>query len=360
MIVKKLILRNFRNYDYAKVEFDPKLNVIVGENAAGKTNLVEAIYFLSLARSFRTSETSDLIKNKRQFSQVEASVEQDTINKDIVALMTSSSKKFVCNDKPIRKLSDLSKIINVIVFEPKDTLMFSDSPLVRRNYLDINLSKKSPIYLENLMMFEKLLRERNAILKKDIIDKIQLNVVTEQMIGVEETICKYRAAYISEINSLLSKLITKLKGEDQTAELLYLPFMKLDDKFKVSCARAYEHNVESDIKHKMTQLGIHREDMRLILNGKDISEQGSQGENRIAVIALKIAPFFLIEDKALKPIIILDDVMSELDDERKRRLLTFIQNELEQVFITTTKTNIKDASIYEVSEHIITRRNAKW
>ena len=110
----------------------------------------------------------------------------------------------------------------------------------------------------------------------------------------------------------------------------------------------------------MTQLGIHSEDMKLMLNGKDISQQGSQGENRIAVIALKIAPYFLIEDKAKKPIVILDDVMSELDDEHKKRLLTFIKNELEQVFITTTKTTIKDASIYEVSEHIITRRNAKW
>ena len=96
----------------------------------------------------------------------------------------------------------------------------------------------------------------------------------------------------------------------------------------------------------------------MILNGKDIALQGSQGENRIAVIALKIAPFFLIEDKALKPIVILDDVMSELDDERKKRLLTFVRNELEQVFITATKTTIKDASVYEVSEHIITRRNA--
>jgi len=360
MIVKNLILRNFRNYDYAKVEFDPKLNVIVGENAAGKTNLVEAIYFLSLARSFRTAETSDLIKNKRQFSQIEAQVEQDTINKDIVALMTSSSKKFICNEKPIRKLSDLSKLINVIVFEPKDTLMFSDSPLVRRNFLDINLSKKSPIYLENLMMFEKLLKERNAILKKDIIDKIQLNVVTEQMIDVEETICKYRAAYINEINNVLSKLITKLKGEKENAEMIYLPFMKLDDKFKSSCARAYEHNVESDIKHKMTQIGIHREDFKMMLNGKDITEQGSQGENRIAAIALKVAPYFLIEDKAKKPIVILDDVMSELDDEHKKRLLTFVREDLEQVFITATKTNIKDASIYEVSNHIVTRRNSKW
>jgi len=359
MIIKSLTLRNFRNYDYVKVEFDPKLNVIVGENAAGKTNLVEAIYFLSLARSFRTSETSDLIKNKRQFSEIEASVEQDTINKDIVALMTSSSKKFVCNDKPIRKLSDLSKLINVIVFEPKDTLMFSDSPLVRRNFLDINLSKKSPIYLENLMVFEKLLRERNAILKSDIVDKIQLKVVTDQMIDVEETICKYRAAYINEINNILSKLITKLKGENQTAQLVYMPFMKIDDKFKSSCARAYEANIESDVKHRMTQIGIHREDIKMILNGKNIAEQGSQGENRIAVIALKVTPYFLIEDKAQKPIVILDDVMSELDDEHKNRLLTFVR-ELDQVFITTTKTNIKDASIYEVSQHIVTRRNAKW
>ena len=359
MIIKSLTLRNFRNYDYAKVEFDSKLNVIVGDNAAGKTNLVEAIYFLSLARSFRTSETSDLIKNKRQFSEIEARVEQDTITKDIVALMTSSSKKFVCNDKPIRKLSDLSKLINVIVFEPKDTLMFSDSPLVRRNFLDINLSKKSPIYLENLMVFEKLLRERNAILKSDIVDKIQLKIVTDQMIEVEETICKYRAAYVNEINNILSKLITKLKGENQTAQLVYMPFMKIDDKFKSSCARAYESNIESDVKHRMTQLGIHREDIKMILNGKDISEQGSQGENRISVIALKVAPFFLIEDKAQKPIVILDDVMSELDDEHKKRLLTFVRD-LEQVFITTTKTNIKDASIYEVSQHIVTRRNAKW
>ena len=359
MIIKSLTLRNFRNYDYAKVEFDPKLNVIVGENAAGKTNLVEAIYFLSLARSFRTSETSDLIKNKRQYSEVEALVEQDTITKDIVALMTSSSKKFICNDKPIRKLSDLSKLINVIVFEPKDTLMFHDSPLVRRNFLDINLSKKSPIYLENLMVFEKLLRERNAILKSDIVDKIQLKIVTDQMIDVEETICKYRAAYINEINNILSKLITKLKGENQTAQLVYMPFMKIDDKFKDSCAHAYESNIESDVKHRMTQIGIHREDIKMILNGKNIAEQGSQGENRIAVIALKVAPYFLIEDSAQKPIVILDDVMSELDDYHKKRLLTLVR-ELDQVFITTTKTNIKDASIYEVSQHIVTRRNAKW
>ena len=167
MIVSKLTLRNFRNYDHVELEFSPKLNVIVGDNAEGKTNIVEAIYYLSLARSFRTSEINDLIKERRQFATIEAVVDNLTTRKEIVALMTSSSKKVSCNGKQVRRISDLSKLINVIVFEPKDALMFHDSPLVRRNYLDINLSKKSPVYLENLIEFEKLLKEQEHLSEKD-------------------------------------------------------------------------------------------------------------------------------------------------------------------------------------------------
>ena len=261
--------------------------------------------------------------------------------------------------KAIKKLSDLSKLVNVIIFEPKDSLMFSDAPLVRRNYIDVNLSKKSDIYLENLMIFEKLLRERNAILKSDDIDYVQLNVITEQLVDVEETICKYRMAYISEINSVLSKIVSNIKGENEQIKLEYLPFVRIDTNFKEIALQMYKNNEESDIKHKATQLGIHREDFKMILNGADISQQGSQGENRIAVIALKIAPYFLIEDEGKKPIIILDDVMSELDQEHKLRLVTFLRS-LKQVFITSTNTTIKNASVYEVKEHNVTRRNAKW
>lgn len=356
MIVKNLLLRNFRNYDHLEVSFDPKINIIIGENAAGKTNIVEAIHFLSIARSFRGAENAELIENKRQFATIEARVVEDTTNKDIVAILTPSSKKVSCNGKQVKKISDLSKLINVIVFQPKDSLMFSDSPLVRRNFLDVNLSKKSPIYLDNLMVFEKLLRERNAILKNDEVDKLQLKVVTDQLIKVQEVLVKYRQTYVSEINSVLSKIITNLKGENQKAHIEYEPFMKIDDEFEAKCARAYERVLESDIKHKATQIGIHREDFKMILNGKDISSQGSQGENRIAVIALKLAPFFLIEDKDKKPIVVLDDVMSELDNDHKLRLMKFLEK-LEQVFITSTNTTFTNASIYEVKEHKITRRN---
>ena len=357
MIVTKLILRNFRNYERLEVRFDPKLNVIVGDNASGKTNIVEAIHFLSLARSFRTSETSELIKYERQFATIEARVEEDTIHKDIVAVITPSSKKITCNKKPVRKISELSNLINVIVFEPKDALMFSDSPLVRRNFLDINLSKKSPVYLENLMSFDKLLKERNSLLKEDDVDLTQLDVVTNQLIEVEETLCKYRQAYVNEINNILSKIIVNIKGTKEEAHLEYYPFVKVDGEFKDRATRAYERNKESDIRHKVTQLGIHREDMKMILNGKDISTHGSQGENRIAVIALKLCPYFLIEDKNKKPIIVLDDAMSELDKIHQERLLKFLEK-LEQVFITSTKLTVKNASVYEVKKANITRRKA--
>lgn len=357
MIVSKLVLKNFRNYDSLNLKFERGINFIVGDNAEGKTNIVEAIHFLSLARSFRTSECVELIKERRQFATIEARVEEDTNRKDIVALLTSSSKKIMCNGKPVRKMSDLSSLVNVIVFEPKDSLMFNDSPLVRRNFLDINLSKKSRIYLDNLMTFEKLLKERNTILKNENIDRLQLNVVTEQLIAVQEAISKYRQAYVGEINAVLSKIITAIKGENEVAKLEYSPFTKLDDKFLERARALYERNLESDIKHHITQIGVHREDMKMMLNGKDISVYGSQGENRISVIALKLAPYFLIEEESKRPVVVLDDVMSELDKEHSDRLVKFLER-FEQVFITSTDTKYKNASVYEVKKHIVTRRNA--
>lgn len=357
MIIKRITLRNYRNYDNVELEFSPKLNVLVGDNAVGKTNIVEAIHFLSLARSFRTSESNELIKNKRQFASIEARVEENTTHKDIVAIITPSSKKITCNGKPVKKISELSSLVNVIVFEPKDSLMFQGSPLVRRNFLDINLSKKSVVYLEKLMSFDKLLKERNTILKADNPDITQLEVVTSQLISVQETICKYRQAYIGELNNVLPKIITNIKKDAKDIRIEYSPFVKVDGHFVQNATRAYERGLESDLKHKVTQIGIHREDITLFYKGSDISTHGSQGENRIAVIALKLAPYFLIEDKAKKPIIILDDVMSELDKDVKANLTKFLKK-LEQVFVTSTEINIINASVYEVTKAKITRRNA--
>ena len=357
MIVSKLSLRNFRNYAALDVEFSPGLNFIVGDNAEGKTNIVEAINFLSIARSWRTSENRELIKTGAEFAAIKAQVNKGERSNEINAILTPNSKKFLVDNNPIKKLSELSNLVNVITFKPKDALMFIDSPKVRRNFLDINLSKKSPIYLENLIRYEKLLEERNKILKSSNIDKIQLDVVTLEMIKISEIIVKYRYSYVNDINRVLSKVISQLKGENEKAVISYSPYISSPGDFVEVATRAYEMAYERDIKSKSTNIGIHREDIVMMLNGKDISSYGSQGENRLAVIALKLAPYFLIEDRDLKPIIVLDDVLSELDPENKERLIAFIRK-FEQVFVTSTRINIKNASILEVKNHRVTRRYA--
>lgn len=357
MYISHLKLKNFRNHETLELSPSPKLNIIIGDNAEGKTNIVEAIHFLSLARSFRTYQNADLILKGRDFALIEARVEQESMKREIRAILTDSSKKITCEGKPVKKISELSSLINVIVFQPKDVLMFNDSPNVRRNYLDINISKKSPIYLDALMRYEKLLKERNVILKNDEPDMVQLDVITSEIIEVSETIINYRAAYVREINKLLSKIITQLKGEKEKAELIYRPFLLIDKSFKEKAEKAYKRSLNRDIKMKATQIGVHREDITMMLNDKDISTHGSQGENRIVVIALKLCPYFLIEDRDLKPIIVLDDVMSELDKDHQKRLISFVEK-LEQVFITAVNTDIKNASIFEVKKHTLIRRNA--
>ena len=357
MFVSKLVLRNFRGYNYLSLEFQKGLNIIIGENAQGKTNIVEAIHFLSLAKSFRTNENCDLITKSRQFATIDAWVGQDNITKEITALLTPSIKKVTCNKNPVRKISELSSLINVLLFEPKDTFLFSGSPIARRNFIDVSISKKSPIYLDNLIVYERLLKERNAILKRDTIDKIQLEVITKRIVDASETIANYRNVYINEINRILSRIVAKLSNEKSDVILCYHPFVVPDKDYKKNDLKAYEKSLESDIKHKATQIGIHREDISMLLNGKDIATHGSRGENRICVLALKLAPYFLIDDKEARPIVVLDDAMSELDKAHQQSLLEFLSN-FEQVFITTTHLEIKNASIYEVKEHTVTRRHA--
>ncbi len=359
MIIKKIVLRNYRNYTNLSLTFSPKLNIIVGDNGVGKTNIVEAIQFLSLARSFRTRETNDLIRENCQFGTIEAKVIENEIEKDILAILTPNSKKITCNGKQIKRLSELSELVNVVVFEPKDSLMFNDSPLVRRNYLDVNLSKKSTIYLNHLMKYEALLKERNKTLKLETIDMNVLDVLTDQIIDISKEIATYRAKYIEDLNNIVSKIIAQIKGQKEEAFIRYQPFVIPDENFVKNAKKKYQDSLENDIKHKVTNVGIHREDYQMFLNGNDIASFGSQGENRLAVIALKIAPYFLIEDRAKRPIIVLDDVMSELDANHKTKLIEFV-DKLEQVFITSTSTNVKNASVYEVTKNqkINIRRNS--
>ena len=336
MNITKFQIKNFRSHQNKQFNFVKGVNVLVGNNGVGKTNVVEAIHYLSLARSFRGTDDEDLIRRDSDLAEIDATVNQGNISRQIKVLITKNGRKVFINGKPINKLSELSNSVNVIVFEPKDVLMFRGLPKVRRNFLDISLSKKSPVYLEYISRYEKILKKRNDILKSGEVDMTLLEANTELLIQTSETIVNYRVAYMKDINDILNKITRALAHEDVKVEVIYKPYITPNQNFYHDAKNAYKRALESDLKNKATTIGVHREDFSINLNGREIGTFGSQGENRLVALALKLTPYFLIEDEDKKPIVVLDDVMSELDSSHQKHLLEFIQK-FDQVFITSTK-----------------------
>ena len=347
MVVNSLSIKNFRNHNYLSFDFAKGLNIITGSNAIGKTNIVEAIYYLSLARSFRGVDDIDLIEKGRDVSEIEAVVSEGVLTRKIKITINQDGRKVNINGKPISKLSELAKVTNVVLFEPKDVLLFRGSPKERRNFLDINLSKKSAPYLDYISRYEKVLKERNELLKTDKIDKVLLDTTTEMLVKLSGPIVNYRTMYLKDITDILNKITRALTGEENQVEIIYKPFVEYGPDFQSKAKEAFKRAEEGDLHRKATSIGVHREDFSISLNGRDIAMFGSQGENRIVALALKISPYFLIEDKDKRPIVVLDDVMSELDQTHRQRLIAFLKK-LDQVFITATKLEVEGASHYRI------------
>jgi len=348
MQLQKLTIKNFRNHEFATFDFTNGINSIEGLNATGKTNIVEAIYYLSLARSFRGADDEELIRGGSEFAtEIYAVISEGTLVKKIKIVISKKGRSVMINGKNVSKLSELTKVVNIVLFEPKDAMLFKGLPKERRNYIDINLSKKSSAYFDYISKYEKVLKKRNDILKGNNVDQNLLQTLTEMLVKLAAPIVSYREMYVKDINDILNKITRALAGETYKIELIYKPFIKNDSNFERNAKEAFEHSLDSDIKHHATSIGIHREDFELLLNDKDVATYGSQGENRLAALALKLAPYFLIEDKDKKPIVILDDVMSELDERHQIRLINFLKK-FEQVFITGTKLNIDGSSHYEI------------
>jgi DNA replication and repair protein RecF len=355
MILKHLTLHDWRNYDFLDLDFDNKLTIIEGLNGKGKTNLVEAVYYLSLAHSWRVSDERALIRNGSQVASITASVVEGELHRTIEISLSRTSKKIAINGKPIHRLSELSKLVNVLLFSPSDVFLFSGSPAERRNFLDVSLSKQSNDYFSLIGKYNRLLADRNAVLKKDGTNQTYLEVLTKQLIECEEPLINYRSTYISKLNEVVGPLASSLYGSTRSLKLVYKPFVTPDDKFIAEATKAYKKALESDLYHKSTSIGVHREDFTLLLDDQDIGVYGSQGENRLAAIALKISPYYLIESEERKPITVLDDVYSELDEIHAERL-TSLLSQLGQTFVTATKLTYNGASHIEVADHKATRR----
>ena len=351
MFVRRINLHNYRNHKSREFEFSPGINVITGENASGKTNIVEAIYYLSLARSFRGVDDEELIKNEEDYAEIDSEVLEGQIKRNIHILITKKGRSVVVNGKKVSKLSDLTKVVNVLLFEPKDVMLFRGSPKERRNFLDVNLSKKYPTYLDYISHYNKALANRNEILKANKVDENLLKSCTELLVKYAAPIVDYRAKYVKDITDILIKIARALTGEENKIEIIYKPFVNSSSDFKTAALEAFNRSLESDLRQKATTIGVHREDFSIRLNDREIDTYGSQGENRLIALALKIAPYFLIEDKDKRPVVVLDDVMSELDKNHQTQLIKFLKK-LDQVFITATELNIDGATHIKLIKNI--------
>lgn len=337
MQIQELKLLNFRNYERLTLSFASNLNVIYGANGSGKTNLVEAIYVLALTRSFKQINDRNLIRRDTNLTKIEGSVLGNYQN-NYKVIITPEGKKVKVDNNKITKISDYISRINIVLFNPNDLKMIKDTPSIRRKYLNIAISQLYVEHLQELNNYNKLIKLRNSYLKKMYLNGnylgSYLDVITEKLIDEGIKIYERRKNYISLINKQISVIYQKIVGEGDL-QLSYVS--DFDKKNKEEMLALYKKNLTRDLSLGKTNIGVHHDDLIFFLDGVDLKDYGSEGQQKNAVISWKFSEMAIFElKKGVKPILILDDLLSELDKDKIRNILTFIHEEV-QTFITTTE-----------------------
>lgn len=319
MIVKKLELKNYRNYTDETFNFHEGTNIIYGDNAQGKTNALEALYVFALGKSFRTPQDKELIKFGGIFTKISLTY-QDRIRENVIEItvLKDRKKQIKVNGAVIRKLSELIGRINIVLFSPSELNLVKGGPQLRRRFLDIAISQLRPAYYHLLDRYAKTLEQRNSLLKKIKYNNFSadtLFVWNEKLAQYGAEIIKYRLKYAEEISNFAKKIHYEICNDD--FEVLYKPRCKTKEELMQRLSEDYLKEVEQGF----TLFGPHRDDILLNISGSDAKSYGSQGQQRTAVLALKLAQAELIYSEiGERPILLLDDIMSELDLKRRAYL----------------------------------------
>ena len=346
MKIQHLKILNFRNYEKMELNFSPNYNIIYGNNGVGKTNLVESIYVLALTKSFRGSVDKVLIMNNKDVCRIEGIV-SDKFETKYKIIIKADGKKVKINDTKVDKLSDYISKINVVLFNPDDLRFIKDSPSVRRKAINLEISQLNNLYLKNLNMYNKLVKQRNSYLKTTNINANSsseyLEILTNKIIDYGEKIYNSRSKYIELLNEQISVFYKKICGIEDL-KLEYMSDYKNFDKDKI--VKKYKDNLQRDIILGKTTIGVHHDDIKFKFNNQDIKDYGSEGQQKNAIIAYKLSEIEIF--KSIKndfPILILDDLFSELDQNKISNILNLIDDDI-QTFITTTEIDkIKDSII---------------
>ena len=342
MYIKKIRLNNFRNYEEQEIELNKNINIFYGDNAQGKTNIIEAIYLSSLGKSFRTKKDNELIniENKKKNALIET--EYKKIDREGKIKIDINEKKYVfINDVKIKKLSEILGNINIVLFSPEDINLFKEGPAKRRRALDIMISQLRPAYVYNLNMYLKNLEQRNnylKLIKYEKKTKELLDIWDEKLAEYAEKIIFYRKEFIEKIKEQIIDIHKKITENNEIIKIEYFSDCENKEKY----IEILKNEREQDIIKGYTRKGIHRDDYLVYLNDKELKLFGSQGQHRTVLLSFKISELNIIYNEIGEyPILLLDDFMSELDNKRIKNLLENIEN-IQVIITCTEKLNIEN------------------
>lgn len=334
MIVKSIDLKNFRNYEIEHIEFDNNTNIFYGDNAQGKTNILEAIFLSGTSKSHKGSKDFEMIS----FDNEEAHIKTIITRKDIdyridMHIKKNKAKGIAINGVPVKKALDLYGVVNIIFFSPEDLNIIKNGPSGRRKFMDMVLCQLNKVYANNLINYNKTIDQRNKLLKDIYYNpslKDTLDIWDSQIVKFGSEIISQRKEFIEKLNYIISPIHSKLSGGKEQLTISYESSVEVNN-----FEKELTNYRERDIKVKATEIGPHRDDVVFMINGIDIRKYGSQGQQRTTALSLKLAEIELVKEiTGDNPVLLLDDVLSELDSKRQNYLLNSINNV--QTIITCT------------------------
>lgn len=334
MIIKSLELADFRNYEAINISFDKGTNILYGDNAQGKTNILEAIYVSATTKSHKGSKDKEIINFNKEEAHIRTYLEKEDVEYRVdMHLRKNKSKGIAIDGQKIKKAADLLGLLNVVFFSPEDLAIIKNGPSERRRFADMELCQLDNFYIYNLNHYNKIINQRNKLLKDISFNsglKDTLNIWDSQLVSFGSKIIERRKLFTEQLCEIIGDIHKKLSGGKEELIVKYEPDVSIEE-----FENKMRENQEKDIRYKMTQSGPHRDDFSFIVNGIDIRKFGSQGQQRTAALSLKLSEIELVKKMTKDtPVLLLDDVLSELDSNRQNYLLNSIGNI--QTIITCT------------------------
>ena len=351
MYLKNVEITNFRNIDKICLDFNKNVNIFIGKNAQGKTSILNAIYMLALTKFDKNVTDEEIIKRGFLFGKVRGTVKVGKISKKLEVILEKNVKILRIDGNVCNRVTDYLSNLNVIMFSPDDLDVIKKSPIVRRNFLNLELSQLYGSYYKVLSDYNKLLKIRNEYLKKlssniDI-DNNYFDIITEYLIEKSIFIYKMRYKFIEKLNNNVNKIFKRLTNIENFNIKYVTNYEVMDDNlFKEKMKELYKKSLQKEIKNGSTLIGPHRDDLEFYINDDNIKSLGSQGQKRMAVLSLKLAEIEIFKKYAkTNPILLLDDVFSELDITKRNKLLTYINKNIQTIITTTDLKNLSEKLI---------------